>query len=135
MYLGGAKIKAYAGIDLHSRNNYLDIIDEHDQRLYQKRLPNCLDNILAALEPFKEEYLEGVVVESSYHWYWLVDGLQEHGYKVHFDETAITAIRQGSGGLFRKASHLARGAIIVAAKNKSMTINADHVRMAATEIF
>jgi len=52
-----------------------------------------------------------------------------------FDETAVTAIHQGSGGLFRKANHLARGAIIVAAKKKSMTINADHVRMAATEIF
>ena len=52
-----------------------------------------------------------------------------------FDETAVTAIQQGSGGLFRKANHLARGALIVAAKNKSMTVNADHVRMAATEIF
>jgi type II secretory pathway predicted ATPase ExeA len=52
-----------------------------------------------------------------------------------FDEAAVTAIHQGSGGLFRKANHLARGAIIVAAKNKSMTVSADHVRMAATEIF
>ena len=52
-----------------------------------------------------------------------------------FDETAVTAIHQGSGGLFRKANHLARGAIIVAAKKKSMTVNADHVRMAATEVF
>ena len=52
-----------------------------------------------------------------------------------FDPSAMTAIHQGSGGLFRKANHLARGAIIVAAKNKSMTVTADHVRMAATEIF
>jgi type II secretory pathway predicted ATPase ExeA len=52
-----------------------------------------------------------------------------------FDEAAVTAIHQGSGGLFRKANHLARGAIIVAAKNKSLTVSADHVRMAATEIF
>ena len=52
-----------------------------------------------------------------------------------FDEAAVTAIHQGSGGLFRKANHLARGAIIVAAKNKSLTVTADHVRMAATEIF
>jgi type II secretory pathway predicted ATPase ExeA len=52
-----------------------------------------------------------------------------------FDETAITAIHQGSGGLFRKANHLARGAIIAAAKQKSITVTADHVRMAATEIF
>jgi general secretion pathway protein A len=52
-----------------------------------------------------------------------------------FDEAALTAIHQGSGGLFRKANHLARGAIIVAANQKSMTVTADHVRMAATEIF
>lgn len=52
-----------------------------------------------------------------------------------FDETAVTAIHQGSGGLFRKANHLARGAIVVAANQKSMTVTADHVRMAATEIF
>jgi type II secretory pathway predicted ATPase ExeA len=52
-----------------------------------------------------------------------------------FDDAALTAIHQGSGGLFRKANHLARGAIIAAAKHKSMTVTADHVRMAATEIF
>ena len=52
-----------------------------------------------------------------------------------FDEAALTAIHQGSGGLFRKANHLARGAIIVAANQKSMTATADHVRVATTEIF
>jgi general secretion pathway protein A len=51
------------------------------------------------------------------------------------DETAITAIHQGSGGLFRKANHLARGALIAAAKEKSTTVTAEHVRLAATEIF
>jgi type II secretory pathway predicted ATPase ExeA len=51
-----------------------------------------------------------------------------------FEESAITAIHQGAGGLFRKANHLARGALIVAAQNKSMTVNAEHVRLAATEI-
>jgi len=52
-----------------------------------------------------------------------------------FDDTAITAIHQGSGGLFRKANHLARGAAIAAAKNKSTSVTAEHVRLAATEIF
>jgi transposase len=75
-------MKSYAGIDLHSSNNYIGIIDEHDRRLYQKRLPNQLEDIFMALEPFKET-LEGVVVEATYNWYWLVDGLQESGYKMH----------------------------------------------------
>ena len=87
-------MKAYAGIDLHSNNNYIGIIDEQDQRLYQKRLPNNLENILMALEPFKES-LEGVVVESTYNWYWMVDGLQEEGYKVHLANPA--AIKQYEG--------------------------------------
>lgn len=52
-----------------------------------------------------------------------------------FDETAITAIHQGAGGLFRKANHLARGAIIAAARDKVHTISAEHVRLAATELY
>jgi len=52
-----------------------------------------------------------------------------------FDETAVTAIHQGSGGLFRKANHLARGALVAASKSKVTMVSADHVRLAATEIF
>ena len=81
MDLGGAHMKVYAGIDLHSSNNYVGIINDQDQRVYQKRLPNQVEHILEALEPFKES-MEGVVVESTYNWYWLVDGLQAHGYKL-----------------------------------------------------
>ena len=84
----------YAGIDLHSTNNYLGVIDEQDRRLYKKRLPNDLDTILSALSPFKKD-LAGVVVESTFNWYWLVDGLQEDGYKVHLANPA--AIKQYEG--------------------------------------
>jgi len=87
-------MRVYAGIDLHSSNNFIGIIDEQDQRLYQKRLPNRLEHILEALEPFKES-LDGVVVESTYNWYWLVDGLQEQGYKVHLANPS--AIKQYEG--------------------------------------
>lgn len=52
-----------------------------------------------------------------------------------FDETAVTAIMQGSAGLYRKANLLARGALIAAAKRKSSSVAADHVRLAASEIF
>lgn len=52
-----------------------------------------------------------------------------------FDEAAVTGIHQGSGGLFRKANHLARGAIVAAARSESTTVTADHVRLAATELF
>lgn len=51
-----------------------------------------------------------------------------------FEETALTAIHQGSGGLLRKANHLARGALIAAASVQSTRVNADHVRLALTEL-
>lgn len=52
-----------------------------------------------------------------------------------FESGAVTAIHQGAGGLFRKANHLARGAIVVASRTKTAMVTADHVRLAATEIF
>ena len=52
-----------------------------------------------------------------------------------FSDEAILAIHQGSGGLFRKANHLARGALIAAAQDQSRQVTAEHVRLAATELF
>lgn len=51
-----------------------------------------------------------------------------------FEESAVTAVHQGSGGLLRKANHLARGALIAAAKQKSRQVLADHVQIASTEL-
>jgi type II secretory pathway predicted ATPase ExeA len=51
-----------------------------------------------------------------------------------FEEGAVTAIHQGAGGLFRKANHLARGAMIAAAKGEQLMVTAEHVRLAATEL-
>ena len=51
-----------------------------------------------------------------------------------FDPAAVTAIHQGSGGLLRKANHLARGALIAAAHDKAAVVIAEHVRIAATEL-
>ncbi|MCD6486626.1 MAG: IS110 family transposase [Syntrophobacterales bacterium] len=87
-------MRAYAGIDLHSTNNYIGIINDKDQRLFKKRLPNDLDVVLSALEPFQQD-LHGIVVESTYNWYWLVDGLQDHGYTIHLANPS--AIKQYEG--------------------------------------
>lgn len=98
----------YSGIDLHSNNSVVVVTDETDRILYQKRLPNRLEDVLAALAPHREE-LAGVVVESTYNRYWLVDGLQENGYRVHLANTG--AIRQYDGlkhsGDATDAAHLA----------------------------
>lgn len=87
-------MQLYAGIDLHSNNSVLVISQADDKVVYQRRLPNELSSILRELTPYKEQ-MEGVVVESTYNWYWLVDGLQSAGYKVHLANT--TAIQQYNG--------------------------------------
>jgi len=87
-------VETYAGIDLHSSNNYIGVIDSQARRLYTKRHDNRLDCILRALNPFKKT-LAGVVVESTYNWYWVVDGLQDNGYTVHLANPA--AIQQYEG--------------------------------------
>lgn len=51
------------------------------------------------------------------------------------DESAVTAIHQGSGGVFRKANNLTRGALVAAASEKSQRVTAEHVRLAASELF
>jgi len=87
-------METYAGIDLHSSNNFIGVINDKDKILYGKRHSNRLDDVLRALDPFQDS-LQGVVVESTFNWYWLVDGLQEHGYAVHLANPS--AIQQYEG--------------------------------------
>jgi transposase len=84
----------YSGIDLHSNNSVVSVIDEADRVVAEKRLPNDLARIVAFLAPWRAE-LAGVVVESTYNWYWLVDGLQAAGFVVHLANT--TAIKRYDG--------------------------------------
>jgi transposase len=84
----------YGGIDLHANNSVVVCINEQDEVLYRKRLPNELSTILEQLAPYRTE-LKGLVVESTYNWYWLVDGLMEAGYRVHLANPA--AIQQYGG--------------------------------------
>ena len=67
-------MKLYCGIDLHSNNSYVVLLDEDGKVVYQKRLSNDIALILKELSPYRE-MISGIVVESTYNWYWLVDGL------------------------------------------------------------
>ena len=87
-------MQLYAGIDLHSNNSVLAIIDGEGKKVYQKRLENNLDTIQKVIEPYKPN-LTGIVVESTYNWYWLVDGLMEYGYSLHLANP--NAIQQYNG--------------------------------------
>jgi transposase len=93
-YQGGALMEVYAGLDLHSTNTYVAMIDGENKVLYKQRHRNDVPAILSALDPFKKD-IQGVVVESTYNWYWLVDALMEAGYLVHLAN--VSAIKQYEG--------------------------------------
>jgi transposase len=74
-------MKVMAGIDLHSNNLVCAIVDMARKRLICKKLDCNLQQVKDALAPYKDR-LDTIAVESTYNWYWLVDGLQDAGYKV-----------------------------------------------------
>jgi transposase len=84
----------YSGIDLHSNNSVVVVSDEADRVLCRRRVPNELAAVLRTLEPYRE-HLAGVALESTYNWYWLVDGLQAAGYRMHLVNTC--AVKQYEG--------------------------------------
>jgi transposase len=86
--------KLYGGIDLHSNNNVITILDEHDHVVFEKRVRNELPLVLEQLIPYQQE-LAAVAVESTYNWYWLVDGLMEAGYSVKLVNTAAVKVYEG----------------------------------------
>jgi transposase len=92
----------YSGIDLHSNNMTAAIMDETGKRILKKRLANESEVVLTTLEPYHNE-LVGIVVESTYNWYWLVDALMDHGYPVHLANPS--AIQQYSGLKYLDDNH------------------------------
>jgi transposase len=86
----------YCGIDLHSNNGFYGIVEKSGKRIYEKRVKNNLEDVLTALSPFKER-IENIAVESTYNWYWLVDGLMENGYKDKLKLANPAAMQQYNG--------------------------------------
>src|SRR5579864_8147141 len=84
----------YCAADLHSNNHFLTIIDEQDNRIVEKRLKNDLAVTLKTLEPYRSQ-IAGIAVESTFNWYWLVDGLADAGYRVKLVNTS--KVRQYEG--------------------------------------
>jgi len=77
----------YCGIDLHSNNNYISIIDSNDKIIFERKLTNNIGAVTDALARMREP-ITGIAIESTYNWYWLVDGLQELSYKIHLVNTS-----------------------------------------------
>jgi transposase len=100
-------MELYAGIDLHSNNSVIVVLDTSDRVVYQKRLPNNREAIIGALNACGP--IVSVAVESTFNWYWLVDALEDAGYDVKL--VNVAAVKQYDGlkhsGDFSDARHLA----------------------------
>lgn len=88
-------MKHFVGIDLHSNNSYVAVIDEAGDVKYQQRLQNDSNIIIGSLKVFQSN-IAGVVVESTFNWYWLVDALEAAGFKTYL---ANPGAMQQYGGL------------------------------------
>ncbi|MDP4032808.1 MAG: transposase, partial [Pseudorhodobacter sp.] len=95
-------MELYTGLDLHSSNSYMGIIDESGKRMFKRKIPNEQKIILDTLSPYQED-IRGIVVESTYNWYWLVDLLMAEGYRVHLANP--NAIQRYSGLKYADDQH------------------------------
>ena len=95
----------YCGIDLHSTNAYIVVLGDRDEVLVDKRVRNSLEEVLRELEPHRRG-LESIAIESTFNWYWLADGLEDHGYRVELANPA--AAKQYEGLKHRDDAHDAR---------------------------
>ena len=84
----------YCGIDLHSNNHYVCVIDDNDQRLLERKLDNDSKLLIACLSEYKDELL-AIAIESTFNWYWLVDALIDAGFEVRLVNT--TKVTQYNG--------------------------------------
>ena len=73
--------RVMAGMDLHGNNVMIGIVDADGTRLRHRRLACDLEEVIAFLNPYKP-FLDRVAVESTFNWYWLVDGLKAAGFPV-----------------------------------------------------
>ncbi|MCK5853448.1 IS110 family transposase [bacterium] len=86
----------YCAVDLHSNNGFYGIVEKSGKRVLGKRIVNDLNKVLDVLVPLKDKIKE-IAVESTYNWYWLVDGLIENGFKDKVKLANPAAMKQYSG--------------------------------------
>lgn len=86
--------KVIAGFDLHSNNVVIGVIDPEGKRLTHGKVECNLQQVEDFLKPYKSR-LQSSAVESTFNWYWLVDGLRARGYPIDLANPA--QIQQYSG--------------------------------------
>ena len=75
------KDKLIAGMDLHSNNVVIGVINHDGKRVAHRKLECDLKQVTQFLKPLKPQ-LQSMAVESTFNWYWLVDGLRAADYPI-----------------------------------------------------
>ena len=88
------KDKLIAGLDLHSNNVMIGVINQDGKRVVHRKVDCDLGQVVGFLKPYKGQ-LQSLAVESTFNWYWLVDGLRGQGYPIDLANPA--KIEQYSG--------------------------------------
>jgi transposase len=86
--------KLIAGIDLHSNNLVIGVINQDGKHVGHRKVDCDLKQVLEFLDPLKPQ-LQSLAVESTFNWYWLVDGLRAQDYPIDLANPA--QIEQYSG--------------------------------------
>ena len=60
-------MRHFVGMDLHSTNTVIGIIDDDGTKIQSIKVSNELDLILKVLSPYQEK-ISGIVIESTYNW-------------------------------------------------------------------
>ncbi len=77
----------YAGADLHGNNVFLSLCNENGDNVFRRRVKANLAAVNEALDPFWER-IKVLGVESTFNWYWFVDGLREQGHNIKLGNPA-----------------------------------------------
>lgn len=75
------KEKLVAGFDLHGNNVMIGVMNQDGKRVAHRKLDCDLKQVIEFLTPLKSQ-LASMAVESTFNWYWLVDGLRKQGYAI-----------------------------------------------------
>jgi hypothetical protein len=87
-------MELYGGLDVHSSNTRIGVVEGDGRRVYERRVANDPKEILRELHPMSADMV-GLVVESTYNWYWLVEALMDGGYTVHLANPSAMKMYEG----------------------------------------
>ena len=83
-------MKLYIGVDLHSNNLYVAVMNKEGKRILNKSISTSDHEAIRAFFKYIAELglIESIGLESTYNYYWLVDLLEDEGYNVRVGHPA-----------------------------------------------